>query len=92
MDEGFTSFYASDIVENELARAGLLSWPGARGEPLRRHLRRLCRVGHQWQRGAVDYLNADDFSTNYAYSLAAYVKGSVFLSQLEYIIGKREST
>ncbi|MDO8970291.1 MAG: M1 family aminopeptidase, partial [Saprospiraceae bacterium] len=26
--------------------------------------------------------------TNYAYSVAAYVKGSVFLAQVEYIIGK----
>ncbi|MEO6037035.1 MAG: M1 family aminopeptidase, partial [Saprospiraceae bacterium] len=33
--------------------------------------------------------HADHFNTNYAYSLAAYVKGSVFLSQLEYIVGKQ---
>lgn len=32
--------------------------------------------------------HADHFETNFGYSLAAYVKGAVFMSQLEYIIGK----
>lgn len=32
--------------------------------------------------------HADHFNTNGAYSMAAYSKGAVFLSQLEYIIGK----
>ncbi len=32
--------------------------------------------------------HADHFNTNYAYSVAAYSKGSVFLGQLRYIIGE----
>jgi aminopeptidase N len=32
--------------------------------------------------------HADHFQTNFGYSLAAYVKGCVFLNQLEYIVGK----
>jgi len=31
--------------------------------------------------------HADHYQSNYAYSLDAYVKGAVFLSQLEYVIG-----
>ncbi len=33
-------------------------------------------------------LHADHFNTNYAYSVAAYGKGSLFLLQLRYIIGE----
>jgi aminopeptidase N len=32
--------------------------------------------------------HADHFNTNYAYSVAAYSKGSIFLSQLGYIVGE----
>jgi len=32
--------------------------------------------------------HADHFNTNFAYGQAAYSKGAVFLSQIEYIIGK----
>jgi aminopeptidase N len=33
--------------------------------------------------------HADHFNTNYGYGLAAYVKGAVYLLQMEYIIGKQ---
>ena len=33
--------------------------------------------------------HADHFNTNYAYSLASYSKGSVFLSQLGYVVGEQ---
>ena len=32
--------------------------------------------------------HSDHFNTNYAYSIAAYVKGALFLSQLRYIMGE----
>ena len=34
--------------------------------------------------------HSDRFNTNYAYSTSAYVKGSLFLRQLEYIIGEKQ--
>src|SRR6185312_9901121 len=32
--------------------------------------------------------HADHFNTNYAYSVASYSKGSIFLAQLGYIVGE----
>jgi Peptidase family M1 domain len=86
MDEGFTS-YAETVVENELAKEGLL--PGKKPE----------ENPHEGNNGAYVRLatsgkeeplttHADHFNTNFAYSLASYVKGAVFLNQMEYIIGK----
>ncbi|MBX3239496.1 MAG: M1 family metallopeptidase [Chitinophagaceae bacterium] len=36
--------------------------------------------------------HADHFNSNYAYSVAAYSKGQVFLSQLGYIIGEKQNS
>ncbi|MBX2889742.1 MAG: M1 family metallopeptidase [Saprospiraceae bacterium] len=87
MDEGFTS-YASDIVENELAREGLLPGRKASANPFAgtySAYRQLALSGLEEPLTT----HADRFNTNYAYGLAAYVKGSVFLHQLEYVIGKK---
>ncbi|MBP7273626.1 MAG: M1 family metallopeptidase [Saprospiraceae bacterium] len=86
MDEGFTS-YASERVMNYLASKGIL----IDRKP----------TENAFTNTYAGYLNltlsgkeepltthADFFQTNFAYSLASYVKGSVFLNQLEYIIGK----
>ncbi len=87
MDEGFTS-YASDIVENELARAGLLTGRVAEENPFAGTYSAYTALATSGKEEPLT-THADHFSTNYAYGLAAYVKGSVFLSQLEYIIGKQ---
>ncbi|MCC6279672.1 MAG: M1 family metallopeptidase [Saprospiraceae bacterium] len=86
MDEGFTS-YAEEIVENELIREGLLSGKVAVENP---HEGSYDAYKSLVSSGKEEPLttHADHFNTNYAYSLAAYVKGDVFLHQLEYIIGK----
>lgn len=86
MDEGFTS-WAEAYTENTLAKEGLL--PGKKA------------VDMYWKGDLAAYTDlalsgkeepltthADHFDTNYGYSLAAYVKGSVFMTQMEYIIGK----
>ncbi len=85
MDEGFTS-WASDEVMNYLRKEGLI--PG----------RVLDNPHASDYRGYVNFArsgfeeplitHADHFVTNTAYGIAAYVKGAVFLSQLEYIIGR----
>ena len=86
MDEGFTS-YASDIVDDELIRAGLLPGKVAEEDIFAGTYSTYTALATSDKEEPLT-THADHFSTNYAYSLAAYVKGSVFLSQLEYIIGK----
>ena len=87
MDEGFTS-YAETIVNNELAREGLLPGETAEENPFAGTYSAYARLATSGREEPLT-THADHFQTNFAYSLAAYVKGSVFLNQLEYIIGKQ---
>lgn len=87
MDEGFTS-YAEDIVMNELAREGLLSGKTAVENPFAGEYSAYAQLASGGSEEALT-THADHFNTNYAYGLAAYVKGAVFLNQMEYIIGKQ---
>jgi hypothetical protein len=85
MDEGFTE-YASAEIENFLKIEKLL--PGEREEnPHLDAIKGLLNF-HQSGREEPLSIHSDHFSTNAAYSVGAYVKGHVFLSQLEYILGK----
>ena len=86
MDEGFTS-YAEEVVTNELAREGLLPGQNAEENP---HDGTYMAYNRLASSGKEEPLttHADHFETNFGYSLAAYVKGDVFLNQLEYVIGK----
>jgi len=86
MDEGFTS-YATEIVENELARENLLPGRKYSDAPLADSYRGYSALANSGKEEPLT-THADHFNTNYGYSMAAYVKGSVFLSQLEYVIGK----
>ncbi|MGI9545439.1 MAG: M1 family metallopeptidase [Cyclobacteriaceae bacterium] len=78
MDEGFTSYASSEVMA---------------------YLFDQIRVGQPSNYGAYFKLvesgveeplstHADHFNFNYSYGLAAYVKGSIFLNQLAYVIGK----
>ena len=87
MDEGFTS-YASTIVENELAREGLLPGQTAEENPFAGTYAAYERLATSGNEEPLT-THADHFQTNFAYGLAAYVKGAVFLHQMEYIIGKQ---
>ncbi|MCC6462877.1 MAG: M1 family metallopeptidase [Saprospiraceae bacterium] len=86
MDEGFTS-YAETLVENELAREGLLGGRKAEDNPFAGTYSAYASLVNSGKEEPLT-THADHFKTNYGYSLAAYVKGSVFLHQLEYVIGK----
>lgn len=86
MDEGFTSF-AENIVENELAREGLLPGKTADDNPQLGNNMAYVRLATSGREEPLT-THADHFNTNFAYSMAAYVKGCVFLNQMEYIIGK----
>jgi hypothetical protein len=87
MDEGFTS-YAEAIVMNELSREGLLPNRKAEENPFIGTLASYTALAKSGKEEPLT-THADHFHTNYAYSLAAYVKGAVFLMQMDYIIGKQ---
>ncbi len=79
MDEGFTS-YAEDVILNEVLQT-------------KEHLpnaRSYDGVITLFTKNLAEPLttHADFFDTNVGYSVSAYSRGSVFLSQLSYIIGK----
>ena len=86
MDEGFTSFASSEVM-NHLVKEGLI--PGTVKE--NPHARSTVGVAMFSQSGIEEALSthSDHFKTNSAYGRGAYGKGSVFLSQLEYIIGAK---
>ncbi|MDX2133822.1 MAG: M1 family metallopeptidase [Saprospiraceae bacterium] len=86
MDEGFTS-YAESIVENELARAGLMGDRKATDSP---HVGGYMGYMMLTNSGKAEPLttHADHFHTNQGYGLSAYSKGHVFLAQLGYVIGE----
>jgi hypothetical protein len=86
MDEGFTS-YASDEVMNYLISKKLI--PGeVEDNP---HRGSILGWANFVRSGLAEPLSvhADHFKTNAAYGMAAYVKGSVFLAQLRYIMGDK---
>ena len=79
MDEGFTS-YISDLAMNEVMDLGQENpFSGSY-----RSYDRLAKSGVEQPQST----HADRFTYNAAYGASAYSKGSVFLSQLGYIIGE----
>ncbi|MEL6831653.1 MAG: M1 family metallopeptidase [Bacteroidota bacterium] len=87
MDEGFTS-YASDEVMNFLRQEDLIP-----GQPVDDpHLGEGATYLGFAESGLEEPLSvhADHFITNTAYGVAAYVKGALFLHQLQYIMGEED--
>ncbi len=86
MDEGFTS-YASAEIMNYLRQEGAL--PGAAVD--NPHAGSYVGYKNLAESGVEEPMttHADHFDTNFAYGVASYVKGAVFLHQLEYIIGEK---
>ncbi|HEX4887064.1 MAG TPA: M1 family metallopeptidase [Luteibaculaceae bacterium] len=79
MDEGFTT-YASDIVMNELQGGeGNFIFDGSYKSYFA-----LVKSGSQEPLTT----HADHFNTNRAYSIGSYSMGSLFLSQLGYVMGE----
>ncbi len=86
MDEGFTSFGTSETM-NYLRAIELL--PGdVQENPIYNSMIRYAGFS---QSGLEEPLSthADHYTTNAAYGVGSYVKGAVYLKQLEYIIGKK---
>jgi len=86
MDEGFTS-YAEDIVINELAREGFLPGKKADPNPMAGNYQSYTDLATSGKEEPLS-THADHFATNYAYGVGSYVKGAVFMNQLEYVIGQ----
>ncbi len=87
MDEGFTTFASSEVM-NHLKMMQLI--PGeVIDNPHLGTIRGFCNFALSGYEEPL-VTHADHFSTNQAYGVAAYSKGHVFLSQLEYIIGKED--
>ncbi|AMC11255.1 peptidase M1 [Lutibacter profundi] len=80
MDEGFTS-YISSMASNKILRGG-------DGKPSSRNYRGYF---YSVKSGIQEPLttHADRFNTNAAFSIGSYTKGSMFLTQLNYIIGEK---
>ncbi len=80
MDEGFTSYAESMVVD---------SVTGANAQnPLERSYAIMRQYGPNQAHVPLTY-HADFFPTNQQYSISSYVKGSVFLHQLNYIVGEQ---
>lgn len=79
MDEGFTS-YISDEAMNEIMDE---QKPNPHAGSYRGYLY-LANSGSEQPQAT----HADRYSTNRGYGISSYSKGAVFLSQLEYVIGK----
>jgi hypothetical protein len=100
MDEGFTE-YATNLVEEyyrqQVVRKGLAANPAALRSSdsaavsalPRYHAGNYASYFNLAKSGREEPMttHADHFNTNFAYSIAAYSKGNVFMEQLGYIIG-----
>lgn len=87
MDEGFTDYVENETM-NELARLELDSVFQYKPYP---HTQSINTYISLIKSGKEEPLSthADHFRYNYAYSVASYVKGSVYLEQLNYIVGRK---
>lgn len=85
MDEGFTSFGSTETM-NYLRKEGLI--PGEVAE--NPFLGTFNGQANMALSGMEEPLSthADHYTTNRAYGVGSYVKGQVFLKQLEYIVGQ----
>lgn len=79
MDEGFTS-YISNLAMNEIMKEG-------KDNPNSNSYRGYSYIATSGKEQPQS-TQADRYTTNTGYSISAYSKGAVFLSQLEYVIGK----
>ncbi len=85
MDEGFTSFGSSEVL-NHLRSIDLMEGD-VQDNPI---FNSMVRYGSFAMSGMEESLNthSDHYSSNAAYGVGSYVKGAVYLKQLEYIIGQ----
>ncbi|MFT6333890.1 MAG: hypothetical protein ACI86M_001586 [Saprospiraceae bacterium] len=86
MDEGFTSFGSAETM-NLLRKKGLINGD-VTTNPMEGSIK-----GYEANHAATDLdepvsTHADHFTTNRSYTIGAYTKGSIFLEQMQYIVGR----
>lgn len=81
MDEGFTSFISSLCMNQIMEQGKENPFEGSY-----RGYRALVASGKEQPQTT----HSDRYDLNFAYSIAAYSKGSIFLSQLGYVIGQEK--
>ena len=79
MDESFTS-YIEDLVMNEIAQ-------NKKANPFETSYSTYTKLVESGKE-QPQTTQVDRYDENKSYSISSYVKGSIFLSQLEYLIGK----
>jgi hypothetical protein len=79
MDEGFTT-YISDLAENEMADKKVAN-------PFSGNYRAYYSLVNSGKEQSQT-THGDRYDENRPYSISSYVKGSIFLSQLRYVIGE----
>mgnify|MGYP000850201569 FL=1 len=85
MDEGFTSFGSTETM-NYLKQEGII--PGEVAEnPFLGTFNGQANIALSGFEEPLS-THADHYTTNRAYGVGSYIKGQVFLKQLEYVIGK----
>ena len=98
MDEGFTSYAAARVqsyyyetrLKHEPGNAGLKQMVEKQREELPLHHPEAYNGYFSLVRSGLEEpltTHADHFNTNFAYSIASYSKGEMFLEQLGYIVG-----
>lgn len=80
MDEGFTSYISDEAMEVVMGEGDN---PNPHAGSYRGYVF-LAKSGNEQPQST----HADRYASNRAYGITAYSKGAVFLSQLEYVIGK----
>ena len=80
LDEGFTSFIEDLAMQTVIQKVEKISF-----ESTYNNYYRLVKSGLE----EPATTHADRFNTNFAYSIMAYSKGTLFLTQLGYIIGEQ---
>ena len=89
MDEGFTSFATTETM-NHLRRLGMFGESvKASPNPFEGTYNGYIKFAESGLAEAIS-THADHFETNRAYGVGSYTKGSIFLRQLEYIIGEED--
>lgn len=80
MDEGFTSYYTQFVTEEIFNRN--------EEDPFSSQYARYRQIATAPGLEEPMHIHSDHYDTNIAYSSASYTKGSIFLHQLGYVVGK----
>jgi len=86
MDEGFTSFGTTETM-NYLRSKDIFEQQNAQDNPFEGVFKGFYRHVNSGLEEPLS-IHSDHFDTNRGYGVGAYTKGSIFLKQLEYILGE----